>query len=252
MTFLGTGTSQGIPVIGCGCEVCSSDDPRDKRLRTSAMLSVRDKNFVFDTGPDFRQQMLRERVDNVHAVLYTHEHKDHIAGMDDIRPFNFKYRKPLEIYASEAVQVALKREYHYVFSDDKYPGVPEVNIHDIFHTESFDVQGVTFTPIRVLHYKMPVLGFRTGNLAYVTDAKTIAPEEKDKLCGLDVLVLNALRIKPHISHFNLEEALALVDELRPRRAYFTHISHLLGRHEEVSKLLPEGVELAFDGLQVTC
>lgn len=249
---MGTGTSQGIPVIGCGCEVCSSDDPRDKRLRTSAMVSVQGKNFVFDTGPDFRQQMLREHVDNVHAVLYTHEHKDHIAGMDDIRPFNFKYRKPLEIYASEAVQVALKREYHYVFSDDKYPGVPEVNIHDIAHTESFEAQGVVFTPIRVLHYKMPVLGFRTGNLAYVTDAKTIAPEEKDKLRGLDVLVLNALRIKPHISHFNLEEALALVEELRPRRAYFTHISHLLGRHEEVSKLLPEGVELAFDGLQVTC
>lgn len=216
------------------------------------MLSADGKNFVFDTGPDFRQQMLRERVENVHAVLYTHEHKDHIAGMDDIRPFNFKHRKPLEIYASEAVQVALRREFHYVFSKDKYPGVPEVNLHEISHTSSFVVEGVEFTPVRVLHYKMPVLGFRTGNLAYLTDAKTVAPEEKDKLRGLDVLVLNALRIKPHISHFNLEEALALVEELRPRRAYFTHISHLLGRHEEVSKLLPDGVELAFDGLQVTC
>lgn len=252
LTFLGTGTSQGIPVIGCKCEVCMSSDQRDDRLRTSAMIETEGKNLVVDTGPDFRQQMLINEVENVDAVLYTHEHKDHVAGMDDIRPFNFKYKKPLEIYASESVQTALKREFHYVFSDYKYPGVPQVNLHDISHEAPFEVQGIEVIPIRVMHYKMPVLGFRIGNLAYITDAKTIDDKELDKLKGLDVLVLNALRIQPHISHFNLEEAIEMVNFLKPKRAYFTHISHLLGLHEKVASTLPENIWLAHDGLTIEC
>lgn len=207
---------------------------------------------MIDTGPDFRQQMLRNEVDNVHAVLYTHEHKDHVAGMDDIRPFNFKHKKPLEIYASESVQAALKREFHYVFSDYKYPGVPQVRMHDISHEAPFEVEGIEVIPVRVMHYKMPVLGFRIGNLAYVTDAKTIDDKELDKLKGLDVLVLNALRIQPHISHFNLEEAIEMVNLLQPKRAYFTHVSHLLGLHEHISGTLPENIQLAYDGLTVSC
>lgn len=249
---MGTGTSQGIPVIGCKCEVCMSNDPRDNRLRTSAMIETEGKNLVVDTGPDFRQQMLRTEVENIDAVLYTHEHKDHVAGMDDIRPFNFKHKKPLEMYASDAVQAALKREFHYVFSDYKYPGVPQVNLHNISHETPFEVDGVEVIPVRVMHYKMPVLGFRIGNLAYVTDAKTIDDKELDKLKGLDVLVLNALRIQPHISHFNLEEAIEMVNFLKPKRAYFTHISHLLGLHEKVAPTLPENIWLAHDGLAVEC
>jgi phosphoribosyl 1,2-cyclic phosphate phosphodiesterase len=246
LTFLGTGTSQGIPVIGCNCSVCTSSDPRDKRLRTSAMVSVGGKNIVIDTGPDFRQQMLETKPENVDAVVFTHEHKDHIAGLDDIRPFNFKTGKALNIFASDQVQVALKREYHYVFADHKYPGVPEVNLHHINPKHSFMVDGVKFEPVEVLHYKLPVLGFRVGKLAYITDANFIAEEEKRKLKGLDVLVLNALRKKKHISHFNLEEAIAMVRELKPRRAFFTHISHLMGKHEEVSRELPENIQIAHD------
>lgn len=250
LTFLGTGTSQGIPVIGCNCDVCSSDDHRDQRLRTAAMVEVDGQTIVIDTGPDFRQQMLRARPDDVHAVLFTHEHKDHIAGLDDIRPFNYKHKHALDVYASAAVQTALKREYHYVFSEVKYPGIPEVNLHEISAHEPFHVNMTKIVPVQVMHYKMPVLGFRIGNMAYITDAKTIADEEREKLQGLDVLVINALRIQPHISHFNLEEALAMAALLRPKRVYFTHISHLLGLHREVEGDLPENVFLAYDGLTV--
>lgn len=249
-TFLGTGTSQGVPVIGCNCEVCTSADPRDNRLRTSGMLEVDGQTIVFDTGPDFRQQMLRAKPDNVDAVLFTHEHKDHIAGMDDIRPFNFKNRKPLDVFAHERVQAALKREFHYVFAADKYPGVPQVNLYDIHTNQSFMVGKTKVEPIEVFHYKMPVLGFRIRNFAYVTDAKTIAPEQLEKLQGLDVLVLNALRKKEHISHFNLEQAVDLAEKLQPKRAFFTHISHFMGRHEEVSKELPRDIALAYDGLSI--
>ncbi len=252
LTFLGTGTSQGIPVIGCHCEVCRSDDQRDRRLRTSAMVQVDGQTLVIDTGPDFRQQMLRAQPDNVHAVLFTHEHKDHIAGMDDIRPFNYKTKRALDVYASSAVQEALRREFHYVFSEHKYPGVPEVNLHTIGHEEPFEIHGTQIVPIQVMHYKMPVMGFRIDNMAYITDAKTIAAEEKAKLKGLDVLVINALRIQEHISHFNLAEAIAFVKELAPKRAYFTHISHLMGLHSKVSETLPDGIFLAHDELQVDC
>lgn len=239
-----------MPVIGCECEVCQSADPKDNRLRTSAMLQFDGKAIVIDTGPDFRQQMLRAKPEHVDAVLFTHEHKDHIAGLDDIRPFNFKSKKALDIYATEQVQVALRREYHYVFAEKKYPGIPQLNLNTITPGHDFLVEGIGVIPISVLHYKMPVLGFRAGDVAYITDANFIAPEEKDKLKNLDVLVLNALRLKEHISHFNLREAMALVEELKPKRAYFTHISHLMGRHEAVSHGLPANVHLAYDGLVV--
>lgn len=250
LTFLGTGTSQGVPVIGCRCEVCISTDPRDNRLRTSAMIRVNERTYVFDTGPDFRQQMLREAPDNVDAVIFTHEHKDHIAGLDDIRPFNFRSGAALDIYATEAVQTALRREYHYVFSDYKYPGIPEINVHTIHPQKDFDIHGTVFTPVQVLHHKMPVLGFRIGDLAYLTDLNYIAPEEMEKLKGLDVLVLDALRKEKHISHLSLSEAIEMVGILKPKRAYFTHISHLLGAHEEVQRELPPNVYLAYDGLRV--
>lgn len=252
LTFLGTGTSQGVPVIGCHCAVCTSGDMRDNRLRTSVLLSARGKNTVIDTGPDFRQQMLRTKLEQLDAVLFTHEHKDHIAGLDDVRPFNFRSGKSLDIYASQAVQVALKREYHYAFSDTKYPGIPELKLHEIAAGRPFVAAGMSVMPLEVMHYQMPVMAFRIGNLAYVTDAKSISAAVKNELKGLDVLVLNALRVEAHLSHFNLSEALAMVRELSPKRAYFTHISHLMGRHADVSLGLPPGVALAYDGLEVTC
>jgi phosphoribosyl 1,2-cyclic phosphate phosphodiesterase len=216
------------------------------------MVEVDGQTLVIDTGPDFRQQMLRANPDDVNAVLFTHEHKDHVAGLDDIRPFNFKQKRPLDVYATQAVQVALKREFHYIFSADQYPGVPQVVLHTIDHRTPFHVNGTTVIPIKVMHYKLPVLGFRIGDMAYVTDAKTISEEEKQKLKNLEVLVVNALRIQPHISHFNLQEALDLVVELKPQHTFLTHISHLLGAHDAVSESLPDGVYLAYDGLQVEC
>lgn len=250
LTFLGTGTSQGVPVIGCTCAVCQSSDPRDNRLRTSAMIETDENVFVIDTGPDFRQQMLRHTPGDMPKVLFTHEHKDHIAGLDDIRAFNFRYRKPIEIYATGRVQQALKREYHYVFSDEKYPGVPEVNMHEISGRNNFRVGEEEIIPIELQHYRMPVLGFRIGDIAYITDANSISLEELSKLQGLDILVLNALRKKKHISHFNLEEAIALAQKLGANRTYFTHISHLMGTHAETEKELPENIRLACDGLVV--
>lgn len=250
LTFLGTGTSQGVPVIGCECAVCQSSDPRDKRLRTSAMVEVDGQQIVIDTGPDFRQQMLRADPGRVDAVLFTHEHKDHVAGLDDIRPFNFKSGRALNVYATERVEEALKREFHYVFSSYKYPGAPEVNLNRIDGESAFRVGSTEVIPIKAMHYKLPVLGFRIGNMAYITDANFIEEAEKEKLNGLDVLVLNALRKKEHISHFNLEQAIALAEELKPKRAYFTHISHLMGKHADVSEELPANVFIAYDGLEV--
>ncbi|NEN23135.1 MBL fold metallo-hydrolase [Cryomorpha ignava] len=253
LTFLGTGTSQGIPVIGCKCEVCTSVDVRDDRLRTSAMIEIDQKILVIDTGPDFRQQMLRAKPGRVDAVIFTHEHKDHVAGLDDIRPFNFQTGMPLNVYASDRVEEALKREYHYVFNDAlKYPGVPEVNLHKISAQSAFSIGDTEIIPIEVLHYKLPVLGFRIKDMAYITDANFISEKEKVKLQGLDVLVLNALRKKTHISHFNLQEAIDLSQELGAKRTYLTHISHLMGKHEDVSKELPPNVFLAYDGLVVDC
>lgn len=250
LTFLGTGTSQGVPVIACDCLVCSSSNQKDKRLRTSVMITINGVNYVIDSGPDFRQQMLRENVQDLRAILFTHEHKDHVAGMDDVRAFNYKHQKDMDVYCDLNVQKALLREYPYVFSDFKYPGVPEVKVHQINKDQAFTIDGNLFTPIEVMHYKLPVLGFRVGDLTYITDAKTIAEVEVEKVRGSKVLVVNALRLTEHISHFNLEQALDFIKKVNPERAYLTHLSHLMGRHDDVVKLLPANVFVAYDGLKV--
>ncbi len=252
LTFLGTGTSQGIPVIACDCIVCSSANPKDDRLRSSVMITIDKQNYIVDTGPDFRQQMLREKVQDVRAILFTHEHKDHVAGMDDIRAFNFKFQKDIDVYCDLNVQKALLREYPYVFADLKYPGVPEVIVHQICKEEVFTINGNLFNPIEVMHYKLSVLGFRVEDLTYITDAKTISEEEIEKIKGSKVLVVNALRRTEHISHFNLEQALELIARINPERAYLTHLSHLMGLHDEVSLELPDNVFIAYDGLKIEC
>ena len=252
LTFLGTGTSQGIPVIACDCIVCSSANPKDDRLRSSVMITIDKQNYIVDTGPDFRQQMLREKVQDVRAILFTHEHKDHVAGMDDIRAFNFKFQKDIDVYCDLNVQKALLREYPYVFADLKYPGVPEVIVHQICKEEVFTINGNLFNPIEVMHYKLSVLGFRVEDLTYITDAKTISEEEIEKIKGSKVLVVNALRRTEHISHFNLEQALELIARINPERAYLTHLSHLMGLHDEVSLELPDNVFIAYDGLKFEC
>ena len=249
LEFLGTGTSQGVPVIGCTCAVCISSDPMDKRLRASALVRTGDATLLIDAGPDLRQQMLRARVDRLDAVLLTHEHMDHVAGIDDLRAFNFKQQRAMDIHGNAATLHAVKRLYHYAFEEVKYPGVPELCLHPI-EQPAFTAGGVHVEPIEVMHDRMPVLGFRIGGMAYITDAKTMADEEIRKVQGVDVLVLNALRLKPHPSHLNLAEALLLVERIAPKRAYFTHISHLLGCHAEVAATLPPSVHLAHDGLVV--
>jgi phosphoribosyl 1,2-cyclic phosphate phosphodiesterase len=249
LTFLGTGTSQGIPVIGCTCAVCRSTDQRDRRLRTSALLQVNDRSLLIDAGPDLRQQMLRNKVDRVDAVLLTHAHMDHMSGMDDLRSFNFLQKRPLDVYADGQTQQAVQRIYAYAFAQERYPGTPEFDLRT-FGAEPFEAAGVPVIPIRVWHHHMVVWGFRIGRLAYITDANRIEEKEKEKLCNLDVLVVNALRREPHVSHFNLNQALGLVAELQPKRAYLTHMSHLLGLHDQVQKELPPGVALAQDGLVV--
>lgn len=250
LTFLGTGTSQGVPVIACDCDVCLSDETKDNRLRSSVLIESQGVTFAIDSGPDFRQQMLREDVQNLDAILFTHEHKDHIAGLDDVRAFNFKAQAPMQIYCTENVFVNLCREFHYVF-DPKflYPGIPKIERHAITNTP-FKIKDVNVTPIEVLHYKLPVFGYRIGNLTYITDANKIAPEEFEKIKGTEILILNALRREPHISHFTLQEALDIIKEIKPKKAYLTHISHMLGKHNDVSKELPSNVEIAYDGLQI--
>lgn len=249
VTFLGTGTSQGVPIIACDCEVCNSKDPRDRRLRSSVLIHYNDLQIIIDTGPDFRQQMLREKVTQLDAVVFTHEHKDHIAGFDDIRGFNWKDKKPMEVYGNQQVELALKRDFHYAFSEKKYPGVPSLNLH-IIDNQTFEIQGTPIIPIEVMHYKLPVLGFRIGDFTYITDANFISEEEKEKIRGSKVLVLNALKKSEHISHFSLKEAMVLADELDVEKTYFTHISHHMGFHENVSEELPSHMELAYDELQI--
>ncbi|MGX5818617.1 MBL fold metallo-hydrolase [Chitinophaga lutea] len=249
VTFLGTGTSQGVPVIACPCKICASSDPRDKRLRSSILISSDAGNIVVDTTPDFRYQMLRAEVKTLEAVVITHSHKDHIAGMDDIRAFNYFQQRPIDIYASDYSQNVIIREFSYAFADMKYPGIPELNLRTILD-EPFHVNGLRFMPINVLHHKMPVLGFRFGDFTYITDANYIAPEEKEKIRGSQVLVLNALRREKHISHFTLDEAIAIGQELEIPQVFLTHISHQLGLHAEVEPQLPQGFRLAYDGLTV--
>ena len=247
VTLLGTGTSQGVPVIGCKCAVCLSNNVKDKRLRSSIMIEVGTELFVIDTGPDFRQQMLREKVDHLTAVLFTHEHKDHVAGLDDIRAFNFVQKREMEVYASEQVQETILREFHYAFAKVKYPGVPQIHLKTIVN-QPFAIRGVEFIPIEVMHHKLPVFGFRVGDFTYITDANFISDEEKEKIKGSKIIVINALRKESHISHFSLDEALGLVEELNPDMAYITHISHKMGLHKEVESTLPQNVRFAFDGL----
>lgn len=249
ITVLGSGTSQGVPVIACQCSVCLSNDPKDNRKRTSILIQDKGKTLVVDTGPDFRQQMLDAKVMDLDAVLFTHEHKDHVAGLDDVRAFNFKSRKDMDVYAVPRVQKALKREFEYVFAEVKYPGVPQVNLLEIGE-EPFTVEGIEVIPIDVMHYKLPVKAFRVGNFAYVTDTNYIAENEKQKLLGLDVLILTALRKEKHISHFNLEEAIEVIQELKPKKAYLTHISHLMGKHADVEAELPSNIFLCYDGLEL--
>jgi phosphoribosyl 1,2-cyclic phosphate phosphodiesterase len=249
ITFLGTGTSQGVPVIACGCEVCTSTDSHDSRLRTSIMVEDAGKVIVIDSGPDFRQQMLRESVQRLDAIVFTHEHKDHIAGLDDIRAFNYKQNAAIDVYADERVQTALRREFAYIFAEYQYPGIPQLNLHTIAN-KPFEVAGVHFTPIEVLHYKLPVKGFRIKDFTYITDAKTISDEEKKKVSGTKILVLNALQKQTHVSHFTLEEAIALAKEVNAEKTYLTHISHRMGRHMDIMKDLPVDIELAYDGLRI--
>jgi phosphoribosyl 1,2-cyclic phosphate phosphodiesterase len=251
ITFLGTGTSQGVPVIACECNTCLSADQNDKRLRTSILMETDGTTLLFDAGPDFRQQMLRENVKKLDAIILTHEHKDHISGMDDVRAFNYKSQDAIDIYAEERVQKAIKKEYSYVFSEYQYPGIPKMRLNDI-HEHNFDVKGIQLVPIRVFHYRLPVYGFRTGNFAYITDANYIPEESKEKLFGIKYLVINALRKEKHISHFNLREAIDFIREISPKKAFITHISHQMGCYSDVSKELPQGIMLAYDGLNFLC
>ena len=246
ITLLGTGTSQGVPVIACKCETCLSSDLKDKRLRSSVLIEVMGKKIVIDTGPDFRQQMLSNDVDELDAILFTHEHKDHIAGLDDVRAFNHKWKRDMEVYASKRVQDALRREFHYVFSGDNYPGIPSINLNTIDNS-SFFIDHIEVIPIEVLHYKLPVFGFRIDNFAYLTDVSMIPEKEKEKMYGLDLLIIDALRKKEHISHFNLDQALSFIDEINPKESLLTHISHYMGNHNDLASELPDNINPGYDG-----
>ena len=250
ITFLGTGTSSGVPMIGCGCNVCTSTNKKDKRLRSSILVESETTALVVDTTPDFRYQMLRANVQKLDAVLFTHPHKDHIAGLDDVRAYNYFQQKPMELYANSLTEEAIKREFAYAFSDKKYPGIPNLNLNTI-DDKPFMIGDITVVPILVWHLKMPVLGFRFGKFTYITDANKIEEDEKEKIKGSDAMVLNALRKESHISHFTLDEAVAMVQELAVPKAYFTHISHQLGKHEDINNALPNGIFLAFDGQELT-
>ena len=248
LTFLGTGTSQGVPVIACHCRVCRSGDSRDRRLRTSALLEVEGRNILFDIGPDFRQQMLREDVGHLDAILITHAHRDHVGGLDDIRSFNYVQHSKMDVYLNAEARFAIERDYHYIFEPHQYPGLPEADLHTV--EAPFTAAGVEVTPVKAMHKDLPVLGFRIGTLAYITDANYMAPEEMAKLKGMKVLVINALRREKHFSHYSLPEALEVIETVAPERAYLTHMSHEMGLHAEVSATLPPHVELAYDGLRV--
>ena len=247
ITFLGTGTSQGIPMIGCNCKVCKSSDPKDKRLRTSAYIEYNGLKLVIDAGPDFRTQMLRENISYLDAVLLTHHHKDHTGGLDDVRAFNYLYKEAFSIYAEQRVQESLRKEYYYAFEEHKYPGVPEFNLKTI-DEKPFIIKGVEIVPIRVMHYKLPILGFRFGDLAYITDGSFIEDEELAKLKGVKTLIINTVRREKHISHFCLQEAIDICNKIGADSNYLIHHSHQFECHEELSQNLPQNISPAFDGL----
>ncbi len=236
-------------MIGCDCAVCSSTNKKDSRLRSSILVQSEQTSLVVDTTPDFRYQMLRINNRRLDAVVYTHPHKDHLAGLDDIRAYNYFNKKPMDIYANTLTEEALRRDYYYAFSDTRYPGVPELNLITI-DQQPFFVGDIPVLPIEVWHYKMPVFGFRFGHFTYITDANRIESSEKEKIRGSKILVLNALRKENHLSHFTLDEAVALAQELDIPQVYFTHISHQLGLHEQINEELPSNMQLAYDGLQL--
>jgi len=248
--ILGSGTSQGSPVIGCNCAVCQSDNKRDQRLRTSILLSKAGEHMVVDTGPDFRQQMLRIRQSQLDAIFITHEHNDHIIGIDDIRPFNFMAGRDLSVYCDKRVAKALRDRFSYAFSDKPYPGAPRLELVEINEHTKYEIAGMVFTPVSYLHGAMPVTGFRTGDFAYLTDIKSITPPELEKVKGSKTVIIGALRRELHYSHMNLDEALELIEKINPERAFLTHVSHRMGLYEEVEKDLPDNVQLAYDGLEI--
>ena len=246
ITLLGTGTSQGVPVIACECEVCLSKDTKDKRLRSSIMIEVDGINLVVDTGPDFRQQMLTHNVKKVDAILFTHEHIDHVGGLDDVRSFNYKWKCDMPIYCSSNVLSALKHQFSYIFSNSKYPGVPKIDVN-IISNETFKISSTKIIPISAIHYKLPVFGFRIKDFIYLTDLSFISEKEKLKMVNAKVIVLDSLRKKPHMSHLCLQESIDLLLELKPKKAYLTHISHFMGLHLDVNKDIPDFIQLGYDG-----
>jgi phosphoribosyl 1,2-cyclic phosphate phosphodiesterase len=249
ITFLGTGTSAGVPMIACECAVCTSTDKKDNRLRSSIMIQSEKTTLVVDTGPDFRYQMLRAKVKHLDAIIYTHAHKDHVAGLDDVRAYNFFTQQPMQVYASDMTQEVIIREFPYAFYESKYPGVPDIQLNTIT-LEPFMAGDIPVTPIMVWHLKMPVLGFRFGRFTYITDANRIDESELEKIRGSEVLVLNSLRKEKHISHYSLSESIEVVKSLQIPQSYFTHISHQMGLHAEVEAELPNGIHLAYDGLVI--